>query len=177
MGRKAPAHVANWGALLVATAAALAAPASARAADPSLALAERYAPVLRLVEQNEPCKHGEPFVPTNVNRVLGNPDVALRGPWDKTNIIKVGPTARDLSRGLFGYHLDFPGSAVAPGCTYDEWSHRLNKGHPPTMYARVVKEAGRPNQLALQYWFFYVFNNFNDKRSTSTPRRRSMRFR
>jgi hypothetical protein len=163
MGRKAPAHVANWGALLVATAAALAAPASARAADPSLALAERYAPVLRLVEQNEPCKHGEPFVPTNVNRVLGNPDVALRGPWDKTNIIKVGPTARDLSRGLFGYHLDFPGSAVAPGCTYDEWSHRVNKGHPPTMYARVVKEADRPNQLALQYWFFYVFNNFNDK--------------
>jgi hypothetical protein len=149
--------------LVAAFTAALVMPASGRAADPSLALAERYAPVVRLVEQSEPCKHGEAYVPTNVNLVLGNPDVALRGPWDKTNVIKVAPSAQDLSRGLFGYHLDFPGSAVAPGCTYDEWSHRINKGHPPTMYARVVMEAGRPNQLALQYWFFYVFNNFNDK--------------
>jgi hypothetical protein len=164
MGRKAPTRGASRSALLVAAfIAALAMPVSGRAADPSLALAERYAPVVRLVEQSEPCKHGEPFAPTNVSLVLGNPDVALRGPWDKTNIIKVAPTAQDLSRGLFGYHLDFPGSAVAPGCTYDEWSHRLNKGHPPTIYARVVKEADRPDQLALQYWFFYVFNNFNDK--------------
>jgi hypothetical protein len=131
---------------------ALATSAGAGAANPSLALAERYAPVIRLVEQKAPCKHGEAYVPTNVNLVLGNPDVALRGPWDKTNIIKVGPTARDLSRGLFGYHLDFPGSAVAPGCTYDEWSRRINKGHPATAYARVVRQRAFPDQLALQYW-------------------------
>jgi hypothetical protein len=155
MGRSA------WCALLIAAAAAVAlvAPPSVRAADPSLALAERYAPVLRLVKQEESCKRGEAYRPTNVNLVLGNPDVAFRGPWDKTNLIKVAPTGEDLSRGLFGYHLDFPGSAVAPGCTYDEWSHRINKGHPPTMYARIVKERGHPNELALQYWFFYVFNN------------------
>ena len=31
------------------------------------------------------------------------------------------------------------------------------------MYARVVGEPAHPGQLALQYWFFYVFNDYNDK--------------
>jgi hypothetical protein len=52
---------------------------------------------------------------------------------------------------------------VAPGCVYDEWSHRLNKGHAPVTYARVVTDATHPGRLALQYWFFYVFNDFNDR--------------
>jgi hypothetical protein len=136
---------------------------SGRAADASLQLAQRYAPVVRLVEQKEQCGHGEPFVPTDVRRILGNPDVALRGPWDKTNIIKVAPTAADLSHGLFDYHLDFPGNALSPGCTYDTWSHRINEGSPPRDYARVATEADHPNELALQYWFFYVYNDFNNK--------------
>jgi hypothetical protein len=141
----------------------LTAPAGADAADPSRTLAQRYAPVVRLVKQEEPCGHGEAYVPTNVNLVLGNPDVAFRGPWDTTNIIKVAPTAQDLSKGLFDYHLDFPGSAVDPGCTYDDWSHRLNAGQQPTTYAHIATDAAYPGKLALQYWFFYIFNNFNDK--------------
>ena len=135
----------------------------ASAADAPRELALRYAPVIRLVKQDEPCRHGEPYEPTDVNVVLGSPDVALRGPWDKTNIIKVAPTPDDLARGLYDYHLDFPGNAVAPGCTYDRWSHRINTGHAPAMYARVVTDPAYPNRLALQYWFFYVFNDFNDK--------------
>ena len=98
-----------------------------------------------------------------MNLVLGNPDVAFRGPWDRVNIIKVAPTAQDLGKGLFDYHLEFPGHAVAPGCVSNEWSHRLNEGHAPTAYARVVTDPTYPGQLALQYWFFYVFNDFNDK--------------
>jgi hypothetical protein len=142
---------------------AIALPSGTRAADATTELAQRYAPVVRLVEQNESCKHGEPYVPTDVNAVLGNPDVALRGPWDKTNLIKVAPTAQDLSTGLFDYHLDFPGSALTPGCSYDTWSHRINQGRVPTAYAHVVKEPAYPGRLALQYWFFYVFNDFNNK--------------
>jgi hypothetical protein len=126
-------------------------------------LAHRYSPVVRLVRQDEPCHHGEPFQPTDVNLVLGNPDVALRGPWDRTNIIKVAPTATDVSGGLIDYHLDFPGNAVTPGCTYDAWSHRLNEGSPPRTYAHVATDPAYPTQIALQYWFFYVFNDFNDK--------------
>jgi hypothetical protein len=148
----------------VAVVAVFASPAARAAGGAAPAeLAQRYAPVVRLVQQTEQCGHGEPYVPTNVNLVLGNPDVALRGPWDRTNISKVAPTAQDLSQGLFAYHLDFPGSAVTPGCTYDEWSHRLNRGHTSTVYARVVKDPSYPRKVALQYWFFYVFNDFNDK--------------
>jgi hypothetical protein len=142
---------------------AVALPTEARAASADSALAQRFAPVVRLVRQEEPCHHGEPYQPTDVNLVLGNREVALRGPWDRTNIIKVGPTAQDLAGGLFDYHLDFPGHAVEPGCVYDEWSHRLNKGSPPRTYARVVADPADPGQIALQYWFFYVFNDFNDK--------------
>ena len=84
-----------------------------------------------------------------MNLVLGNPDVALRGPWDKTNIIKVAPTADDLAQGLFDYHLDFPGNAVAPGCTYDDWSHRITAGSAPRTYARAL---GRP-EAADRRWY------------------------
>jgi hypothetical protein len=57
---------------------------TASAADASLELALRYAPIVRLVEQKEPCGRGEAFVPTNVGRVLGSAGVVLRGPWDTT---------------------------------------------------------------------------------------------
>lgn len=141
-------------------AATLFAALPARAASPALELAQRYSPVVRLSEQQEHCSHGEAFEPTDVNAVLDNPDVALRGPWDKTNIVKIAPTAADLSKGLFEYHLDFPGNALSPGCTYDDWSRRITRGTPPRTYAHIVEQDG---QLALQYWFFYVFNDFNDK--------------
>ena len=32
----------------------------------------------------------------------------------------------------------------------------------PTVYAHVATDPGHPGQLALQYWFFYVFNDFNN---------------
>jgi Vacuolar protein sorting-associated protein 62 len=148
---------------ILAALAAIALPSIARAAAAETTLAERYVPVVRLVDQKEPCGHGEAYRPTDVNLVLGSPEVALRGPWDRTNIIKVGPTAADLAPGLFDYHLDFPGKAVAPGCVYDDWSHRINSGHGPHAYARLVTDSTYPGQLALQYWLFYVFNDFNDK--------------
>jgi len=146
---------------LVAVAAAIC--AGVARADASRTLAEKYTPVVRLVEQEEPCEHGEAFVPTDVNLILPSPEVALRGPWDTINIIKVAPTASDLAAGLFDYHLDFPGNAVAPSCVYDKWSHRVNSEHEPRMYARVVTDRDFPGHLALQYWFFYLFNDFNDK--------------
>jgi VPS62-like protein len=143
--------------MLVVAAAAAAAPTNAEQT-----LAEQYAPVLRLPESHT-CGEGRPIEPIDVNLILGNPDVALRGPWDKTNVVKIGPVAADLAKGLYGYHLDFPGSALRPGCTYDLWARRIEAGEPPTTYARVVTDPGHPGELALQYWFFYVFNNFNDK--------------
>jgi hypothetical protein len=126
-------------------------------------LADRYAPVVRLVNSPGHCVQGEAYQPTNVDVVLGNSDVALRGPWSGNNIVKVGPTAKDLSVGLSSYNLDFPGEALSPGCTYANWAAQIAKTSPSTMYAHVVAEPSYPGQLALQYWFFYLYNDFNDK--------------
>ena len=65
---------------VVAVALTLAAPAVAHAdlAD-ERALAERFAPVVRLVEQEEECGPGEPWEPTDVDVLFDEPTVALRG--------------------------------------------------------------------------------------------------
>ena len=154
------------GALLAAPVAASAAPARVPAGPASAAdeqaLAEKYAPVVRLVEQKVACGPGEPFVPTDVDSLLGNDTVALRGPWDTDDLVQIAPEAADLGKGLTGYHLDFPGSPLNPGCSYEEWADEQTQGSTPTTYARVVTEEGRPG-LALQYWLYYPFNDFNNK--------------
>jgi hypothetical protein len=154
------------GALAVLAVALWSAPeaSAAPASEAEVALARMYSPVVRLKEQPDSCDIGEPYKPTDIDLLMGNDEVALRGPWDRTNIVKVAPTAADLERGLFDYHLDFPGDALRPGCTYEQWAARLaGTGVPPTAYARVVIEAGKPGKLALQYWFFYVYNDWNNK--------------
>jgi hypothetical protein len=119
--------------------------------------------VVRLVRQQEACGYGEPYVPIDVDVLFGNPTVALRGPWGAADLLRVGPTTADLSRGLYEYHLDFPGNALAPGCDYERWDDRLVSGSRPTTYAHVVSDPAYPRGLALQYWFFYAFNDFNNK--------------
>jgi len=125
------------------------------------ALAERYAPVVRLVEQAEECGRGEPYEPMDVERIFGQSTVALRGPWNATDLVKIAPTAKDVA-GLYEYHLDFPGNALDPGCSYERWARRLTTGHDPAVYAHVATDHGSPGKLALQYWFFYPFNDFNN---------------
>jgi hypothetical protein len=126
------------------------------------ALAERFAPVVRLVEQEEECGPGEPYDPLDVELLFDDEQtVALRGPWSPTDLVKIGPRAEDL-RNRFEYHLDFPGHALNAGCDYERWTRRLADGSEPTVYAHVATEAGRTGKLALQYWFFYTFNDFNN---------------
>jgi hypothetical protein len=136
-------------------------PASADLRDET-ALAERHAPVVRLVEQAEECGHGEPYEPMDVNLLFDEPTVALRGPWNAVDLIEVGPSADVLGRGLYEYHLDFPGDALNPGCTYERWARRLTEGHEPAVYAHVATDPGYPGQLALQYWLFYAYNDWNN---------------
>jgi hypothetical protein len=134
--------------------------ASADLADET-ALAERYAPVVRLVEQEEECGPGEPWEPTDVDVLFDEPTVALRGPWNAADLVKIGPTAEDLV-GRFEYHLDFPGSALSPGCSYEQWARMLTEGSEPAVYAHVATDPAHPGKLALQYWLFYPFNKFNN---------------
>jgi hypothetical protein len=146
---------------LVALAALVAAPVASAGRADEKALAERYAPVVRLVTHTN-CAPGKPYLPINVNLLFGEPTVALRGPWNANDLVKIGPTAKDLSKGRFEYHLDFPGSALEPGCDYLRWERRLVQGQEPAVYAHVAADPERPGKLALQYWLFYVFNDWNN---------------
>ena len=78
------------------------------------------------------------------------------------NLIKVGPTAEDVARNLYEYHLDFPGNPLDPGCDYERWANRLTEGTAPAVYAHVATDPGYPGQLALQSWLYYVFNDWNN---------------
>ena len=149
-------------ALLALLAAALVlAPAAAADLADETALAERYAPVVRLVDQPEECGPGEPYEPMDVDALFGDPTVALRGPWNNTDLVEIGPEAEDLVD-LYEYHLDFPGDALEPGCSYEQWARRLTEGREPAVYAHVVTDPGHPGQVALQYWLFYPFNDWNN---------------
>ena len=125
------------------------------------ALAQRHAPVVRIVEQLEECGHGEPYRPTDVDLLFDEPTVALRGPWNAVDLVKVGPKADDLA-GLYEYHLDFPGNALNPGCGYERWDRRLREGHEPAVYSHVATDPAHPGKLALQYWLFYTYNDWNN---------------
>ncbi len=140
--------------------AAVLVPASAGAATVSAEqqLAEKYAPVVGLKE-HEPCAStGEAYRPVSVDTVLGRSDVTLHGPDGA--VVKSAPTAADLYTKPDGYWLDFPGSPLDAGCTYEQWFDTIAAGKPTTAYAHVVTEQGK---LALQYWFYYPFNDWNNK--------------
>ena len=134
---------------------------AAAALEDEIALAERHAPVVRLVEQPEECGPGEPYQPMNVEALFDEPTVALRGPWNPVDLIEVGPEADDLP-GLYEYHLDYPGSALDPGCTYEQWADRITEGRAPAVYAHVATDPAHPGRLALQYWLFYAYNDWNN---------------
>jgi hypothetical protein len=151
-------------AILGALAVAALAPAPGAAGDlaDQTALAERYAPVVRLVRQEEECGPGEPYRPLDVDLLFGAPTVALRGPWGGGDLVAIGPSAKELSRGLYEYHLDFPGNALEPGCDYERWARRIAAGHAPAIYAHVATDPEYPGRLALQYWIFYAYNDWNN---------------
>jgi hypothetical protein len=146
---------------LVAIAAFVIVPAAVADTASEAALAAKYTPVVRLVEQPVECGPGEPYIPTDVDVLFGEATVAFRGPWRPSDLVKIGPVASDLVN-RYEYHLDFPGDPLDPGCDYERWARRLTTGTSPTVYAHVASEADYPGKLSLQYWFFYPFNDFNN---------------
>jgi hypothetical protein len=138
---------------------------AAAAGDPDTAarqLAERYAPVVRMQQDSSRCEEGEQFRPTDIDAVLGNQQVALRGPWRPPDLITTQPQGEDLGRGYPGHFLDFPGDPLRPGCDYANASKLINLAHPVTVYAHVVVDPSFPGKLSLEYWFFYIFNDYNN---------------
>lgn len=135
---------------------------------PEEALVERYAPVIYLKRQRQVCDTaGEPYVPLPIDAVLGDPQVLMRLDTGGDSaahdlIVKPGPEMDDLAWLGYGYYLDFPGNPMSPGCLYEMWSRSKAEEYEPTVYARIATEDGEEG-LAIQYWMFFVFNDFNNR--------------
>ena len=157
--------------LAVATLATCASPAGAA---PSLSgdeaaqqLAEKYVPITMLREQREPpCNTSEEqYQPTSVDTVLGNPTVTLTHelPDGQLEDVKRAPTAADIAGLRGGYYLDYEGKVLGDTCVYARAFRRLREeGKAPAIaYAHVAREPNHDG-FALQYWFYWYFNQFND---------------
>jgi hypothetical protein len=127
-------------------------------------LADRYAPIMMLKSQDEPCDTlGEAFTPMAVDAVLGNDQIALRQVGDVDPVVKWGATARDLYGLGGGFYLDFPGASLSPGCLYERDFTRYTAGARSTVYAHIARQADEPDLLALQYWSYWYYNDWNNK--------------
>ncbi len=142
----------------------LSAPSSAQAPlDQAEQLADRYAPVLKIREQSEECDTGgERFGPVSVDSVLDNDQILLRQVGANNPVMMSGPGAADLFDVGEGFYLDFPGDALAPECVYERDVRRYSRDLEPTVYAHIATQPGAPGQLALQYWFFWYYNDWNN---------------
>jgi hypothetical protein len=147
---------------LVAALTLLALPVAAKAqSGAAVMLAQTYSPLPVLHAQTEPCGPGEAYRPTVVNLVLGNPAVVLRDARGRA--VRRAPTAQDLSSAAASDYIDLPGDPLNPGCAYEKQFRRWYGSRQPSVYAHVATDSEHPGKLAVQYWFYYTFNDFSDK--------------
>lgn len=155
----------------------------ARAQQPAARrLVDVYAPIMMLRAAKDPTCHtgkeskgfsinitirllpgpsgAEEYRPTAVTAVLGNPRVRL---VHAGRVVKTAPTVADIAGLGPDYYLDLPGDVLGNLCTYAEGEAALERAGkaPLVTYAHIAIERGKPG-LAVQYWFFYYFNEFND---------------
>jgi hypothetical protein len=128
---------------------------------PEAELAARFAPIVIIQEQEFPCdEDGEPFLPAPVEVVFNDPTVILReGPSQEPRRSPV--ESGDLYGLGDGFATDLPGKPREPGCDYETHFKQVMGDQTPVIYAHIATEDGRRG-IALQYWFFYYFNNFNN---------------
>jgi hypothetical protein len=132
--------------------------------DPAQALAERFAPVIVVKQQEMPCdEEGEPFYPVPVEIVLDNPEVVLRQLGRENPTVTRAPSAADLHDLGAGFFLDFPGSSLEPGCIYEQDFDKYAAAYPPTVYAHIVQQPDEPDLLFVQYWTYWYYNDWNNK--------------
>jgi hypothetical protein len=161
-------------ALVMTGAAMVGAPVDAQGAhtatdvSPEQELVEKFAPVVMLKQQQEPCDpDGEPYAPQAVDIVLDNPDVVLRQVGNDDPVLKVAPSAADLYGLSEGFYLDFPGGALDPTCVYeqdfDRYTGTVTGQREPVVYAHIATQDDEPDKLAVQYWFYWYYNDWNNK--------------
>ena len=118
-------------------------------------------------QEDPPCDTAEEQYrsPTSVDTVLGNPAVTLTHYVPGKGLENAGkaPTARDIAGLGDAYYFNLSGDPLGDTCVYAKNFARLVKeGRAPAItYAHIAREAGHSG-FALQYWFFWYFNQFND---------------
>lgn len=127
---------------------------------PEQQLARKYAPVVLLKRQTAPCDdQGEPFLPAPVDVTFDDPGVFLR------QDPPLHPPAPVDNRTLFDrddqFYVDLPGDPRDAGCQYETDFKQRMGDQKPVIYAHIATETGKLG-LAVQYWFFYWFNDFNN---------------
>lgn len=162
LGRLAGAGATWWMAMMIAV-LLVRSTAAQDSASPEQRLIDRHAPILLLKEQDHACDDdGEPYDAAPVEIVLGDSAVRLRRNLPGQPVVATAPTAADLAGRDETHYLDFPGNPLRAGCAYEEYSRARMATLAPTAHARIAREEGRAG-LVIQYWFFYVFNDFNNK--------------
>src|SRR5829696_3955004 len=128
---------------------------------PEQEFADRFAPIIILQRQDFPCDdEGEPYLPAPVDVVFADNEVILReGPQQEPVTSPVENA--DLFALPDDFATDFPGKPRTPGCDYETHFKALMGNRQPVIYASIGTEDGQLG-VALQYWFFYYFNDFNN---------------
>jgi hypothetical protein len=125
-------------------------------------LVDKFSPVSYLKQGTGPCdEEGEPYLPAPVDVTFHDPSVVLREAPNREEI-KNDITGGDLYERGQEYYVDLPGHPRTPGCDYAEHFAQVMGSQKPVVYAHIATEPGKPG-LAVQYWFFYYFNDFNNK--------------
>ena len=144
-----------------------AAPAPAQSEDAARELADKFSPITMIREQTDPpCQTtAEQYEPTSVDTVLGNPAVELyKGdPDGPVEAVDRGADAAQIAGLGKNYYLDLNGDPLGDTCVYAKDFAKLvaDGAATPLTYARIAREKGHDG-FALQYWFFWYFNQFND---------------
>jgi len=129
-------------------------------------LADKYVPRLMIRRQDDPLcgTEGEQYQVMSVNALFDNPDVKLmRNRGNRSELVERGPGMSDIADGGEDLYLDLPGDPLGDTCLYAKDFNRLKReGRAPVVvYAHVAHEEVKEG-LALQYWFYWYFNQFND---------------
>ncbi|NOX91141.1 MAG: hypothetical protein GXP18_01425 [Gammaproteobacteria bacterium] len=142
-------------------------------------LAETYAPQLRLsdpgaigVNIRDSSYLYTDYIPVDVNDVTSNPNRPINlnlSDFVIYNGMPYGPGSMPLSDGevdIIGdialrsssNYLDF--SPIWAGITTTVSSGYKSLSLNPTVYFRVFRDSGEQNPIAVQYWFFYFYNDW-----------------
>ena len=136
----------------------------APATDLEQQLADRFAPIVMLKAAGRGVRHrgGAVRAERRRHRARQSRD-GLAPSRQRRPGRHAGPGATDLVGLGQGFFLDFPGSSLEPECIYERDFRKYSGDRPATVYAHVVQQPDRPDLVAVQYWFYWYYNDWNNK--------------